>query len=700
MIRNETRESAHVNSRVKDLSNVPNIESYNGLFAAITPIATFEKNTAGLYNPILVRDVDSLIALFGDPKIDPEKYIDLYNIMQVIGNGGTCYVAKVNSGEAGVFSNLNFCASIKDITFTTSDKIVWTSEETYEHHFDVVSISLKDVTDPENPVITALEYNGTPTTASQYKFSFDAEDHLVITLGAAPASDASNLSLIQSSCVVNDDSILLTGRTSSTDALSLESSVSQAKPFSLNAYYLNVKVKLSATVLATAKVALTNTLTNQGLINALNSYLGVYVQFTLNAPEWKDACIGSGEDLRPHSIVYNLLNFVAPGNAELNSAVYLVNPGPSSATFNVSLKDYQNAINQYRDKRFVGCLMADMTAPLTHRATTSSYNSSNTDEAEIAAGHLKITFGVPDYDERRSLHYYLKQVASERKDVNVVLAAPYFKYVQATSGESDPAKLTKYDGKEYLSFDKVCEWVSSTGEYSDLWEYGESNTTDYTLQSFYLEMYYGWLNMKCTKVENGIARAVVVPTAPTCVIINNILTSYRERGMQYPVAGDQGGVLPESCAVIANPETKMVRDQLVQYRINPIWDTGTRGVQIFGNETLNAGYTDLNAAHIARELVDIRHRIDEYTETLKFSINSIILWDTWKNYVTSNILEPRRSVNAISEFAVAMGEDTTTPEEIANRRINGRVDLIFYQSAEIFNLDFVIYSSSTTLEAE
>jgi len=211
-------------------------------------------------------------------------------------------------------------------------------------------------------------------------------------------------------------------------------------------------------------------------------------------------------------------------------------------------------------------------------------------------------------------------------------------------------------------------------------------------------MYYSWLSMQCTKIESGKAKSVRVKVAPSNLVINNVLTSYRERGVQYPVAGDQYGVLPETCIILQNPKTKAERDQLIQYRINPIYDTGTRGIQIFGNDTLNAGYTDLNAAHIARTLVYIRSTIDEYTEKLKFSINSMILWDTWKNYVSQYILEPLKSSNALSEYLVEMGTDTTSAAEIANRMIKGNISLIFYQSAEIFDLSYIVYSSATTIE--
>ena len=213
-------------------------------------------------------------------------------------------------------------------------------------------------------------------------------------------------------------------------------------------------------------------------------------------------------------------------------------------------------------------------------------------------------------------------------------------------------------------------------------------------------MYYPWLKIKCTKLGSTTPVSVNETIAPTAIVLDNILKSYRERGVHYPVAGDQYGQLSDTFSVINNPKTKFDRDQLVRARINPIWDTGKRGIQIYGNETLNAGYTDLNAAHIARTLVYIRNKIDEYTETLKFNINSVILWNRWKSYVSDYILEPLKSENALSDYEVMMGEDTTTREEIANRMLKGKIKLIFYQSAEIFDLDYIVYSSSNVTIAD
>ena len=622
MIKNETRESAHLKSKVKDLSVVPNTIKYSGLFAAITPISKVTPNEeSGLFDPVLIRDTDSLINTFGDPRIDPEKYIDLYSIMQTVGNGATCYVAKVPTGTTGTYE-LGYVKNVE----------------------------------------TEAEVTKTVKVAS--------------------------------------NELKFVGYSSLTDSLTIKSTFSQAKPYSIKAYYLTVSLLLNydaadpttATTLATARIKLENTTTNKDLMNSLNSSLGTYIHFELSDPDHSNAA-GVNDD-RDNSIVWTLLEEKAPRDkttgirADVKTAVELDDAAEIVAPkFEVTIQNYTDTLAQYKEKKYIGCLMADLVAPVSHTAKTKGYDPETPDPEKI-----KVSFGVPTPEERRTLHYHLKQIACERKDATVILSVPFR---DNDNGNEDD--VTRYDGTTILTMDEVCDWVSSQGKYVDLWNYGETNTTDYSIQSFYLEMYYSWLRQQCTWIENGTAKSKLVEVAPANLVINNILTSYRERGIYFPVAGDQYGTLPDTVTVLKNPKTKLERDQLVQYRINPIWDTGTRGVQIFGNETLNAGYTDLNAAHIARTLVYIRSTIDEYTETLKFSINSLILWDSWKNYVTNFILEPLKSVNALAEYRVAMGTDTTSAEEIANRTINGEIELRFYQSCEIFNLTYVVYSSGTTI---
>ena len=790
MIKVENRESAHVSSRVKDLSQVPNRVEYTALLSCITPITKLKPiEGTELYEPILIRDTASLIANFGDPRIDPEKYIDLYTIMQIVGNGGTCYVAKVPSGKTGEYA-LSFVADqeIKAVTTLisltadvndTTNTIFKADNVNNKYLITSLSSSGSEDEDPEDPngygngVSTTDDFSTTsnsdeqqddnstvtPTqsatvevyTSDQYTYTCTPKDDgtftLTVKMNEAISADQLNaevvvdpnwgsepINLVQdgsdnkkwkskaptkrkyiineiketndnlaslkytyswsgsdenytlnvtfdSDSAVTNPEITQKARmehsvlahSSMSDKIVIESHVIQAKPTSLKAFYLTVDLKTSeGSTLESAKVKLEKTTTNKGIVNSLNSVLGAYVQFEL-----ADASTESAAEIvedGKNSIVKAILDKYAPydGNArkniqtddlsqELDAAVVLSKP-----SFEVTLDNYKDTIELYADKKYVGCLMSDMVAPIS--------KSDNNGKTIVVA---------PSQEDRRALHYYLKQVACERKDTTVLLSAPYCE---------DDVNNAPYELNE------VCDWVAARGKYNQLWDYGQTNTTDYAEQSFYLEMYWSWLDMSCTKIENGKAKSVHVKVAPAGLVVNNVLTSYRERGVSYPVAGDQYGTLPSSCTILKNPKTKLERDQLIQYRINPIWDTGTRGVQIYGNDTLNAGYTDLNAAHIARTLVYIRSQIDEYTETLKFLINSQILWDQWKNYVSSQILDPLVSINALASYDVKMGEDTTTREEISNRSINGIVSLIFFQSAEQFHLDFVIFSSSTTME--
>lgn len=695
MIRNETRESAHLRSRVKDLSVVPNIVSFTPLLAAITPVAKLEKN-GDLYEPVLIRDTESLIANFGDPRIDPEKYIDLYSIMQVVGNGTSCYVAKVNSGTSGSYKFHFPEEKIEDITvladlsegavsYTYSDKklsFTLTSNNTVSLQKEPVLLSseidhlksLFKVNDNE-PAIT-YEYNtGTPNKLVITVTFSDVEDN-----DAADALEGKlNTKLLDSDsspvlfAVVNStrDSLLVMAYSSMTEDLSFDVYISQVKPYSLKAYYLNVAVRNNGgtNILGSAKIKLENSTTNQGLVNNLNSSLGAIVRFEL-----ADKSTEAASPVKDHgvnSIVKALLDVYCQD--DVKNPVELDQPSvEDTPEFKVSMNDYIAALEQYKAKKYAGCLMADLVAPVSRDMD----NTSNDSDDGVYA---------PNYEERRALHYNLKQIACERKDCTVILSTPY---------------CESKDNTTAFTINDACDWVTSQNKYVDLWEYGASNTVDYSLQSFYLEIYYSWVKQQCTKIESGLAKSVKVLTAPSNIVISNIMTSYRERGVHYPVAGDQYGTLPETCEIVMNPKTKADRDTLVQSRINPIYDTGTRGIQIFGNETLNAGYTDLNAAHIARTLVYIRSTIDEYTERLKFSINSLVLWDTWKNYVTNYILEPLKAVNALREYDVKMGTDTTSDEEIANRMVKGNISLIFYQSAEIFDLTYTIYSTATTLEEE
>ena len=436
-----------------------------------------------------------------------------------------------------------------------------------------------------------------------------------------------------------------------TDKLYLKTNLVQLKPKALKLYAMDVKLYESYDevapdkgIIKEARFSLPENLTNGSFISSLNSVLGSYLTFTLMEPYKEEG----------FDIVSSLRALVTEGK-NCSQPVEL-----SEGHFNVTVKDYQTALSEFIDPKYSGCFISELSAMVTREDGKIDHLSENAGESE-----------------RRALHYLIKMIAADRKDLTCVFTTPW--------GQS---------------LDQACNWVNSLGEYSDLWEYGSEGATSYADQSFYCEMYWDWINVTCQKLNNGVpSKTVVVPMSPAYQVIMKGLASYRVRGTFYPVAGEQGGVLGDEVRVTRNPSQKFERDKLINYHINPIYDLGVQGIQIYGNETLNPVYSDLSAAHIARTLIYIRSRVDRYTNTQVFSLNDLSLWQRWKQYVSSMILAPLASLGGIAAYNVKMGFDTTKAELIAQRKINGVIELQFVPDAEIYTVEFVVNSSANTVES-
>ena len=435
-----------------------------------------------------------------------------------------------------------------------------------------------------------------------------------------------------------------------TDKLYLKTDLVQLKPKALKLYALDVKLYESYDkaapdkgIIKEARFSLPENLTNGSFISSLNSVLGSYLTFTLMEPYKEEG----------FDIVSSLLALVTKGK-NCSQPVEL-----SEGHFNVSVNDYQTALNEFIDPKYSGCFISELSAMVTKDGKIDHLSEDSNES------------------ERRALHYLIKMIAADRKDLTCVFTTPWG-----------------------LSLDEACNWVNSLGEFSDLWEYGSTGATSYADQSFYCEMYWDWINVTCQKLNNGVpSKTVVVPMSPAYQVIMKGLASYRVRGTFYPVAGEQGGVLGDEVRVTRNPSQKFERDKLINYHINPIYDLGVQGIQIYGNETLNPVYSDLSAAHIARTLIYIRSRVDRYTNTQVFSLNDLSLWQRWKQYVSSMILAPLASLGGIAAYNVKMGFDTTKAELIAQRKINGVIELQFVPDAEIYTVEFVVNSSANTVES-
>lgn len=237
-----------------------------------------------------------------------------------------------------------------------------------------------------------------------------------------------------------------------------------------------------------------------------------------------------------------------------------------------------------------------------------------------------------------------------------------------------------YDTPTGLSRKSVEEWVKNEGDYEE---------DEYGITGWNCEVYWDWQK----DMVNG--ELVILP--PSAYVTLNSLRVFRDVGPWYPVAGDTRGVI-NSVAVVTQLPNQLDRDSLVTHSINPIYDTGTRGIQIYGNETLNPDFSDLSAAHIARTLTHIRSTVDEYTETKKFELNDSILWAEWVDYVQDKILAPIKASRGLQWYRATMGAELTSPEELSQRKVRGRVELQFTPDAEVFLLEYVVYASSEEME--
>ena len=75
-------------------------------------------------------------------------------------------------------------------------------------------------------------------------------------------------------------------------------------------------------------------------------------------------------------------------------------------------------------------------------------------------------------------------------------------------------------------------------------------------------------------------------------------------------------------------------------------------------------------------------------------------WGTWISYVSSKILDPIKSLGGLQWYQVDMGYNTTTRDQLSQRKIRGMISLQFTPDLEVIDLEFTVLASSLELETE
>ena len=833
---NEGRESAYVASRVTDNSSISNNVEFAAFFSVITPKSspiiesdTYCKKTQDgrvYFLPYLVRDVETLDRVFGDARVNPNVFKDLYSVRYLVQQGISCYVSKVYSGTnfESILSTESFfekdAKKVRDannqkdgkvdILFRATSTIAGTADvrmslkpiKPFSLNQVYLSVELVSILEDEENVVSSTNvllkldtknvdlvstinsYLNSDLNIELFDPKYNDEESSSVQNAYDLNNEYVNISnlLLNLCCLyekINPDAPLVAsnmklrekknteGDTEATGLKAIEiwpavyysntDSEGIPKGFTFrmkNDVKTSSALEVSAEDYATSLETYSDIKYSGQFITELSANKAILIEelrtiyvkdekdsgveldkFTssetgreLESGKWEDVTIGEGSSISSIVDPVNVYGWrkIAKQGAPIDSETVTVinefyksnggggyepytnketSPSPtlyikvgenyiSCDDFKTTTADFgawctvpfkkdtiakpdgkipfdKDTVYGYKDtsnKHHMLPLFVKINGLLEER-NENNYRVLHSDMKELSS------------EERRGLHYTMKMVASKRKDLTCIFATPF------------------KPEDEYFDLQKACDWVASKGDYSNLFDYGDAQAVSYTEQSFYCEIYWSWVKWRVAKLVNGSATGSEVVTIPASIfVITNAIHSFKLKGTWYPVAGDQGGILPASCSIIDNPSLKSQRDQLISYRINPIYDTGTRGIQIYGNETLNAIYSDLSAAHVARTLVSIRNKVDNYSETIKFSLNNEKTWGTWINYVSTRILDPIKAGGGLRWFDVNMGWETTSREDIAKRKINGEIRLQFTSSLEIINVNYVVEASSANIE--
>ena len=258
------------------------------------------------------------------------------------------------------------------------------------------------------------------------------------------------------------------------------------------------------------------------------------------------------------------------------------------------------------------------------------------------------------------------------------LGFPAKEYLNAMKAVSEQKKYITciFDTPDELTLNGVCNWVNNAPD--------SAYENDPILSGWMCEVYWPWIN----DTYNGYP----LQMPPSVYVTINSMNWWQRIGVQAPVAGNPRGILANVTAETEIPSV-VDRDKLVTNRINPIFNTGVAGTQIYGNETLNDDYTDLRSAHISRQLAQIITEVNRATALFEFELNDSLTWQRWIDS-TTRILQGYSEKGGLKWYGVRMGLDTTTAAEIAQRQIRGLIGLQFTQDAEVFWLNYAVYASS------
>ena len=139
------------------------------------------------------------------------------------------------------------------------------------------------------------------------------------------------------------------------------------------------------------------------------------------------------------------------------------------------------------------------------------------------------------------------------------------------------------------------------------------------------------------------------------------------------------------------------RDELYDYRVNPIASFPRDGVVIFGQKNLQLAKSALDRVNVRRLVIEIKRTISGIANRMLFEQNNAT---TRAKFVAAAIpqLALIQSQQGIEKFNVIMDETNNTQLDAEMNKVNGRIVIVPTRTVEFIAIDFAITSSGISFE--
>lgn len=139
------------------------------------------------------------------------------------------------------------------------------------------------------------------------------------------------------------------------------------------------------------------------------------------------------------------------------------------------------------------------------------------------------------------------------------------------------------------------------------------------------------------------------------------------------------------------------RDELYDYRINPIASFPRDGIVIFGQKNLQLAKSALDRVNVRRLVIEIKRIVSGIANRMLFEQNTAT---TRAKFVSAVVpqLALIQAQQGLERFNVVMDETNNTQLDAEQNRVNGRIVIVPTRTVEFIAIDFAITSSGISFE--